>query len=135
VEDRSQYLALAQLSQSVVRSILSYLEENELEPLKVKLSGIVGPLEDCLGERAAPPATAFTTYEGLNTLSDAWGTQTEDILGLVRKFLEFGGGTEAKGAAEELLVPFQKLSAQALLNFEQPEHGFPLGVFKLCGVQ
>lgn len=135
MEDRSQYLGLAQLSQNVIRSILLYLERDEWGTLKTALSDIVGPLEAFLSDADEPasPATAFASYEQLSTLSEAWDeAETKDVLERLKKLLAIDAGPEAKQGAEELIDPFQRLSTQALWKFEQPELGLPAGMFELC---
>lgn len=134
MEDLSQYLELAQLSQEVIRSILHYLEEGQWEPFQATISNISGPLQAFMAEDAAPvKTTAFAGYEKINTLSEAWDTQqTEQVIERMKKLLAVADGPEAKREAEALIAPFQKLSTQALWNFEQPQAGLPHGIFELC---
>jgi hypothetical protein len=50
----------------------------------------------------------------------------------LKSLLSIDDGPEARERAEELIDPFQKLSTQALWNFEQPEVGLATGIFELC---
>ena len=133
MEDRSQYLGLAQLSQSVVRSILLYLEEDQWEPLRGALPKIVESLDAYLSNQAAEGSAPFASYEQLSTLSEAWtDAETQSVVNRLKSFLAAGNGPEARQEAEALIAPFRKLSTQALLNFDQPELGVPRGIFELC---
>ena len=138
MEDRSQYLWLAQLSQSVVGSILLYLEDGKWDELKNTLSAIVLPLESaCLG-RDVPRSdrTAFASYEHLSTLSEAWDqAQSQQVAERLSALLKADDSPDTQRKAEELIEPFQRLSAQALWNFEQPDVGLPRGVYELCNAQ
>jgi hypothetical protein len=135
MEDRSQYLWLAQLSQGVIRNILLYLEDGKWDALRETTSSIVAPL-DSLSSGAEIPRSdkaAFASYEHLTTLSEAWDPQElKSVVARLKTLIKAGDGPDAKHQAEELIEPFQKLSAQALWNFEQPEVGLPRGVFELC---
>jgi hypothetical protein len=135
MEDRSQYLGLAQLSQNLVRSILLYLERDQWDALKRTVSEIVGPLEAFLSDADEPvsPAAAFASYEQLSTLTEAWDeAEIKDVLERLKKLLATEAGPEAKQGAQGLIDPFQRLSTQALWKFEQPEVGLPAGIFELC---
>jgi len=137
MDDRSQYLSLAQLSQSVIESILSYLEREDWNALRATLSDIVGPLESLSSPRnsasSRPEKSAFASYEYLSTLSEAWDkSECQDVVRSLKRLLKTGEGPEAKQEAKKLIGSFQKVSTQALWNFEQPEVGLPRGVLELC---
>jgi len=135
MEDRSQYLWLAQLSQAVIRNILLYLEDGKWDALRDSSLSIVSPLDSLSSgtEVTRSDKTAFASYEHLSTLSEAWdGQELRAVVERLKMLLAAGDGPDAKQQAVGLIEPFQKLSAQALWNFEQPETGLPRGVFELC---
>jgi hypothetical protein len=136
MEDRSQYLRLAQISQGVVKSVLRYLEGGDWDTLSRTISGIVGPLEALAspgtGSHSAD-RSAFTTYEQVSTITEAWETpESQLVVARLKKLLQVGDSPDAQREAAELIASFHKLSTQALWNFEQPDLGLPRGVFELC---
>ena len=134
--DRSQFLSLAVLSQSVVEALIAYIEDDDWEKMKARLADVVGPLESAIGRSGASSAGrhALASYEQLRTLAEVWKPkERQDVIRTLRALLR-NQTASSKSEARKLIEPFQRLSTQALWNFDQPNSAVPRGVLDLCRV-
>ena len=137
IEDRSQYLSFAGLCQTLVDSLLSYVEEGNWQKLAGSLEAIIEPLE-AVSTRPVPTAggqsPAFAGYEQRRTVAQVWTTEEDRraVVNTLKNLQRTGDAPESKKEARALIKPFQQLANQALWNFEQPTESLPRGVLKLC---
>jgi hypothetical protein len=138
LQNRTQYLALAEFCQSIISSLFDYadgkaaLPVGELERAKTALESVKSGDPYKFGQRAA---AALGSYEQLRTLEEVWRPQQiDDALGLTLGLLRSKDGAEAEvtAKAQKLIELFSKLQARALWNFEQPKRTSPPDVGELC---
>ena len=135
--DRAQFLALAALSQSVVEALLAFIEEDDWEKMNNRLRDIIHPLEAAVGIAPSVPGSRrpFSNYEQLRTVAAVWKpAERQTVVRTLKALLKHGNTEGSKGEARSLIDPFQKLSTQALWNFDQPSTNVPRGVMDLCKV-
>jgi hypothetical protein len=137
MDDRSKYLSLAQISQNVIDSMLRYIEHGDWDTLRMAVLEILGPLETISTKsrvaQTQQTTRGFGSYEFVSTLSEVWDkSEGREVIKGLKELLKVGDGIKARHQARKLIPHFQKLSTQALWNFEQPDAGLPRGVFELC---
>jgi hypothetical protein len=137
LEDRSQYLALASLCQTVVGALLAYVENDEWPKLEESLRTIIEPLEIISARPALTSGnrSAFEGYEHRRTVAEVWDpAERQRVMESLRAIHDSGNVPENKNKARLLIRPMQRLANQALWNFEQPSEFLPRAVLQLCRV-
>ena len=135
--DRSQFLSLAVLSQSVIEALIAFIEDDDWSELATTLQDVIIPLEASrrLSGATCTSRHALTSYEQLRTVAEVWTSQDRQaVIRSLKALLRQGGRGQSKEEARKLIEPFQKLSTQALWNFDQPGSTVPRGVMDLCRV-
>jgi hypothetical protein len=137
IQNRTQYLVLAEFCQNVISSLIDYINgTNQLQ--NVTLENVLRTLKSVeagdpyrFGQRSA---VALSSYEEVRTLEEVWTpAQIAEAITLTAELLADGGGDDAKKAkAEELLTLFSKLQTRALWHFEQPRQTSPPDLREIC---
>jgi len=125
LQDRTQYLELALFSQNVISALLDFVDKNRqerLESLSEAQSSLDAVNSDDLKRLVGERMAAFSSYEQLKTLTDAWSAEDRNnAIEMIRDLLESPKPLSAKRAiAERLVKLFSRLQTQALRYFEQP---------------
>jgi hypothetical protein len=136
LQNRGQYLALAEFCQPVIGSLNQYLKgagglENKV--LEDVYSALLSVKSGDAYRFGRPSVAGLANYEQVRTLEEAWKGQLDEVLDLTRSLAE---GTEPpsedKAKARRLAELFLKLQRKALWKFEQPGHAAPPDVVELC---
>jgi hypothetical protein len=137
LQNRAQYLKLAEFCQPVISSLICYidgsesLQTNVLKDARVALSSVKSGDPYRFGQR---PTAALGSYQQVRTLEEVWRDQLDNVISLTSSLIEQTKETEDehKAKAKALADLFIKLQTKALWNFEQPGQTAPPDVGELC---